>query len=362
MVWQLQPPHALEEAPLWPALVDVTVINPGRGRFEHQTISLRGDRIESVRPRSAADPREVRLRVFTNRYVLPGLIDLDVRQPPEFLRLEHLSGLLYLLGGVTTVRDVGTFSDDLRATQAAIDRGALVFPRLIACGAALEGDAPHCASSRTLHDRDQIPRLVQWALSISAEAPVPPEPFQTYMPPIFRALVWPAQLAHVKATMSGSLSDEVMRRVRAAYTARQAGTALHLGTGSPAVYAAPGGSARLALELLIMAGLTREESWAAATRGAGEALGIPQLGTIEPGAPADLLVFREDPTASALAMNSLEAVVARGRLYPAAALLRRIMDHARYENSPVVAAWRNLQVRWHMWRDPPSVLERQLLP
>jgi adenine deaminase len=42
---------------------------------------------------------------------------------------------------------------------------------------------------------------------------------------------------------------------------------------------------------------------------------VPGLGTIAPGAPADLLLFREDPTRDLAALQTLEAVVADGRLY-----------------------------------------------
>jgi hypothetical protein len=42
----------------------------------------------------------------------------------------------------------------------------------------------------------------------------------------------------------------------------------------------------------------------------------PMLGTIQLGAPADLLVFREDPTRDLNALQTLEAVIAGGRLYP----------------------------------------------
>jgi cytosine/adenosine deaminase-related metal-dependent hydrolase len=82
---------------------------------------------------------------------------------------------------------------------------------------------------------------------------------------------------------------------------------------SPGV--APGASLHEELRALAAAGLGAEGALAAATTGAGEALGMPQLGRLEPGAPADLLVFRRDPTRDLDALRSLEAVVADGRLY-----------------------------------------------
>ena len=64
------------------------------------------------------------------------------------------------------------------------------------------------------------------------------------------------------------------------------------------------------------AGLTPEEAWAAATTTPGEFLPETALGRLRAGAPADLLIFREDPTRDLEALATLEAVVARGRYYP----------------------------------------------
>ena len=50
--------------------------------------------------------------------------------------------------------------------------------------------------------------------------------------------------------------------------------------------------------------MTPAEVWAAATWKAGEALGEPYLGRMVVGAPADLLVFREDPTLARKAADS----------------------------------------------------------
>jgi hypothetical protein len=69
------------------------------------------------------------------------------------------------------------------------------------------------------------------------------------------------------------------------------------------------------MEEFVGLGLTAEEVWKLGTRGAGENLPLPRLGLIEESAPADLLIFREDPTRDLAALATLEAVVADGRLY-----------------------------------------------
>ncbi len=52
-----------------------------------------------------------------------------------------------------------------------------------------------------------------------------------------------------------------------------------------------------------------------ATAIAGEFFPGPSPGIIKEGAPADLLIFAKDPTNSLENLNSLQAVIADGRLY-----------------------------------------------
>ena len=52
-----------------------------------------------------------------------------------------------------------------------------------------------------------------------------------------------------------------------------------------------------------------------------------------PGAPADLLVFREDPTRDLAALESLELVVADGRVYTRAQLDAALARHAEHVHS-----------------------------
>ena len=61
-----------------------------------------------------------------------------------------------------------------------------------------------------------------------------------------------------------------------------------------------------------------------------EALRTPGLGTLVEGAPADLLVFRQDPTRDLAALASLETVVADGRAYSKAALDAAVQRHLEY--------------------------------
>ncbi len=103
---------------------------------------------------------------------------------------------------------------------------------------------------------------------------------------------------------------EVVRRLHAARVR------LHLGTDTAGMpFVVPGASLHEELRLMVRAGLALEDAWAAGTRAAGASLRLPGLGTIQEGAPADLAVFREDPTRDLAALDTLVGVVAAGRFY-----------------------------------------------
>jgi imidazolonepropionase-like amidohydrolase len=95
----------------------------------------------------------------------------------------------------------------------------------------------------------------------------------------------------------------------------EAAVVLHVGTDTFNPFVVPGVSMNEELGEFVASGFTPEEAWEAATRGNGASLSVPGLGVIEPGAPADLLVFGEDPTRDLAALSTLEVVVANGRYY-----------------------------------------------
>jgi imidazolonepropionase-like amidohydrolase len=129
-------------------LVDVATGDVHKDR----ALVIAGDRIEDVFSASEA-PSGARTIDLSDRTVLPGLIDshahligeMDVGQGYAYLvnrssAQEALTGvtnaLATLLGGVTTVRDVGTFHAfvDL-ALREAIDDGRIAGPRMMCAGA-----------------------------------------------------------------------------------------------------------------------------------------------------------------------------------------------------------------------------------
>ncbi len=145
------------------------------------------------------------------------------------------------------------------------------------------------------------------------------------LPRYHRDLLWRPEhnrLAFFQARVS-TRADAMKRAVAALH---EAGVPVLVGTDTMNPLVVPGVALHEELGHLVDAGLEPEEVWAAATRLAGEVLGVPGLGRLEPGAPADLLIFSEDPTRDLQALRTLRAVVARGRLYPKDVLDRAVED------------------------------------
>ena len=102
------------------------------------------------------------------------------------------------------------------------------------------------------------------------------------------------------------------------------GVRLTLGTDTMNPWMTPGSAAHRELELLVEAGLTPSEALVVGTRNGAEALGIlGDVGTVEVGKAADLLVLGGDPTEDISNVRDLRYVVAGGRPYEPGALRRR---------------------------------------
>ncbi len=146
-------------------------------------------------------------------------------------------------------------------------------------------------------------------------------PAATLLPRLFPDVFWrPPQ----RFRLGGTVTPETWPAFRRSFeqsllvvrTLQRAGVRLHAGTDTGNPFVVPGASLHEELRLLVRAGLTPEEAFTAATTAPGEFLPETALGRLRAGAPADLLIFREDPTRDLEALATLEAVVARGRYYP----------------------------------------------
>jgi hypothetical protein len=417
---------------------NVTVVNPGLDRRAGQTLTIQAGQVEAISATPPASSESEAGTRFAGLYVLPGLIDMHVHHiPPD----SELYGLLFLVHGITTVRDTGDFSGAILEKRQQLQDGEYPGPRLFACGPIIDADPPWWPGSRVVRDvadaraavdevaaagvdcvkvywhlsgellaaireaatRHQLPVVGHIPLAIPFEAAhikdiqhltgVPSHANRPNMSRVAQFAAWAAAwrdldearidfivqtsveqgLLHTPTlvvwTQMGRLRDystlrdvqttqllprwyrEVFWRPREALLPavddigaalpkmkavvrrlHEAGVRIHVGSDTPNPFVVPGVGLHAELSHLVEAGLTPEEVWVAATRWAGETLGLSKLGTVQEGAPADFLLFREDPTRDLAALSTLEAVVAQGRLYPKAVLDAALARHREHFN------------------------------
>jgi imidazolonepropionase-like amidohydrolase len=157
------------------------------------------------------------------------------------------------------------------------------------------------------------------------------------VPRLYRDAVWSREGSRLLRDLTPAdyeLLDRASERSRRMVGAlHRAGAELHTGSDVLNPFVVPGESLWRELALFVESGLTPEEAWTAGTRTSGRFLGrekLAGLGTLAAGAPADLLVFREDPTRDLAALATLEAVVADGRLYTRADLDAQLARYRAY--------------------------------
>lgn len=126
--------------------------------------------------------------------------------------------------------------------------------------------------------------------------------------------------AQWNAVHAGTRSIRALARADARLAAQLAvrvarlGGRVGAGTDTPAgAFTLPGGSLHAELERLVRAGLTPTQALRAATGTAADILGRADLGRVQPGAVADLLVVAGDPTADIRATRDVRLVVQGGR-------------------------------------------------
>lgn len=142
------------------------------------------------------------------------------------------------------------------------------------------------------------------------------DPMVRLMPRMFRAVAWhPTEgLPFFTGLDPEMVRDSLVKKKELARRLYAAGATLRLGTDVPQPFVVFGASLQHEMRVFAEIGVPVEEIWEMATRRAGAELRQPGLGTVSQGAPADLLIFRRDPTLDLAALDSLEAVVAGGEL------------------------------------------------
>jgi imidazolonepropionase-like amidohydrolase len=376
-------------------LVDGT----GAAPREAASVLVEAGAIVRVGTASDAAPEHATVVDLAGRTLLPGLIDAHVHvtsfdlpavlkgEAPAAAEVKHhfvAAGLRTMLRmGITTVRDVGAFGDDLLHARRAIELGAFEGPRVLACGRILSATSPggaHFADMYREADgpdemrkgvREQIRRgadfvkiMTTGARSVALEDPEPAQVTRAEVATVVeeahrmgfrvaahcegldgtrlaieegvdtiehglelhRAPELLEALAESKRILVPTLScffdlsethaclwlprlveqakrqrEEAHRTVEAA---RAAGVRMAMGFDSM-----PHGQSALELVRMHDAGLSALEAIASATSVAADACGLAdEVGTVEPGKRADLLVVDGDPLADPRILLDLERI------------------------------------------------------
>ena len=335
----------------------VTVIDglgnpPAPGR----AVVIRDGRIADVAAAEGfAAPRGATVVKLPGRFVMPGLVDLRARadgSPAAAIDRAASEQILrtLLAFGVTTVRSPGAPDADGIALREAVAAGEIPGPRILTAGdpltmtgagfgpdgglreriawlesldldgSEIEGTITALAERRTA----VVPTLGAYRLQLFGDDPRHREdPELPLAPPTLRA-IWERSAVVVDE------SPEDFARARAAWpkalelTKRlhDGGVPLAAGSDLPRPWVIPGVSLHRELELLHDAGIPTLEVLRIATMNGAVALGLDrEIGSVEPGKVADLVVLAADPTVRLGSTRAISHVFRGGRFFDPSALL-----------------------------------------
>jgi len=281
---------------------DVTLVNPGLGRSAHVDIYIRDGVIAAIRPTTAQRTRDD--LVCAGCYALPGLIDMSATlTAPAHIGDERRAALKLLASGVTAVRETGTAPQPVHDAIAA---GRYPGPRLLPCQSHA-GAAVRCAADLVLPAAPTDPVAVAELVRVSMMR----------------------QSAYAPRLAAGTPDPKRDGLVRALFRA-----------GAPiyAAGAAPDGASLVReLRAIVALGATPEGALVTATTSPGRFWSETTYGQVAIGLPADIVLYRADPTANLENLASRQVVIADGRIYPMATL-RAWVERYRVQARTVGAA------------------------
>jgi cytosine/adenosine deaminase-related metal-dependent hydrolase len=148
----------------------------------------------------------------------------------------------------------------------------------------------------------------------------PPDPQIAVLPAFWPAIwhsIWIPPNRGAKERSYEGFLDRERALVRALF---RAGAPVYAGTDTLMPFVAPGAALTREVRNLAELGFGPEQALAAATTSPGRFWKDRRFGAIEVGLPADIVLYRDDPTVSLAALDALDTVIADGRVYPGARL------------------------------------------
>jgi imidazolonepropionase-like amidohydrolase len=183
--------------------------------LENRTVVVEGDRIRRVAPATeeVATPPHAQVVDARERWILPGLIDMHVHgstRPDVPLEL-------YVVNGVTSIRDLGGPLTLLRGLREELQAGKRVGPRVFFVGPLLDGNPPAAPSMSIIVDTpERAASAVDFLVDQSVDAI---KVYNGISAPVLQALVRTASrrnvpvVGHVPRTITASRAVEIGMRV-----------------------------------------------------------------------------------------------------------------------------------------------------
>src|SRR6266853_1132460 len=145
-------------------LTNVTVVDVRTGTLQpEQTVILERNHIASVGPgKSAKYPRNAASVNCRGLFLIPGLWDMHVHLVfgDWFPGAQNISLPLFVVNGVTGVRDMGSELDTVESWRNEIEAGRLSGPRIYTPGPMLDGPKPRFPSSVAIATPEDARRAV----------------------------------------------------------------------------------------------------------------------------------------------------------------------------------------------------------
>lgn len=158
--------------------------------------------------------------------------------------------------------------------------------------------------------------ITYWMRTSRRNVPAEDDPGHRYVSATLRAAWSDVRTLPDTPEVRDRLERGWKRFLEIAAVLRREGVRFLAGTDVAAVNIVPGDSLHAELEWLVTIGFTPLEVLSIATRNAAESLGrLEDLGTIEPGKRADLVLLEADPLTDIANTRRIAAVVADGRFY-----------------------------------------------
>ena len=306
------------EPPLWKN----TLLARNASEGQQAVATLAGRGFDCVKAYNELDaPTLAAVREAAHARGLPVIGHVPRRVPLEDARLDDVQHLT----GVPLASDPAlAFPERLRDFEA-LDEARL--ERVIA--ASLESGIAH------------TPTLVTVDRLIASEdlAALLPAPELQLLPRFYREVVWSPDGG---TSVAGKLDSDGFAMLRRAFAVMkrvvrrlgERGVRLHTGTDTLIAFVVPGASLHRELRLWVDAGFSPEQALRASAHDSAADLGVPGLGELRPGAPAELLILRADPTRDLAALDGIAGVVRDGRLYTREMLDAQLARYrARYDGA-----------------------------